>query len=301
MNQGSIEITYRRIDSIVGRVKRRLLTSVPLRKLRSYRREARIRAFKQEEASRSLHSSEKIRSLREEGACALDPASAGELLDDLGKAALSSLLPALGMAELWARGETIDSENLLASMPDLYLLGLARRLLDLAEAYIGQPCMYLGALLKLERADGQLQGTRQWHTDTEDERMLRIIIYLNDVGEGGGSFQYLPAHSTLQAAKAIGYAHGYLSDPQLSRVAPTELWKSVHGPQGTMIIFDGTKIFHRAQSPVNSERTSLTLSYTSRRPLELKCAARLSRLTRRELLKRIPDSFDAYIPRPLLM
>ena len=78
-----------------------------------------------------------------------------------------------------------DDERLLAE-PEPYLFALSEPLLDLVEAYIGLPVGYFGVSVKREIANGVLEGTRNFHRDPEDENVLKIIIYLNDVDAGTG-------------------------------------------------------------------------------------------------------------------
>ena len=62
----------------------------------------------------------------------------------------------------------LEPDDVLAAAPDLYRIGLHDALLDMAENYLCEPCLYLGSCLKLERSAAPALGTRQWHTDVED-------------------------------------------------------------------------------------------------------------------------------------
>ena len=73
----------------------------------------------------------------------------------------------------------------LTSAPHLIEWGLEERLLALAQNYFGLPVAYRGLILRRDYADGKYIETRQWHRDSEDTRILKIIVYLNDVDEGG--------------------------------------------------------------------------------------------------------------------
>ena len=74
----------------------------------------------------------------------------------------------------------------LVTDPALYKWGLNDDNLNVAENYIGLPVHYRGVAVKRERADGIAADTRQWHLDPEDRRLLKIIVYLNDVDDGCG-------------------------------------------------------------------------------------------------------------------
>jgi hypothetical protein len=66
-----------------------------------------------------------------------------------------------------------DGQRLPAE-PELYLFALSEPLLDLAERYMGLPVRYFGVVVKREIANGVLEGTCDFHTDPEDENVLKI-------------------------------------------------------------------------------------------------------------------------------
>jgi len=45
----------------------------------------------------------------------------------------------------------------------------------------------------------------------EDRRMLKIIIYLNDVNLHGGLFEYIPKHLTSLTSQRFNYSSGFVS------------------------------------------------------------------------------------------
>jgi hypothetical protein len=165
--------------------------------------------------------------------------------------------------------------TLPSNMPDLpadcaplYQWGLAEENLDLAERYIGLPVYYLGAAVRAERADGLADhGTRQWHMDIDDRRMLKIIVYLNDVGDGCGSFEYLDPDASHHAARSFRYSAGHVADEAMARVIPRSDWGQVTGPRLTSIFVDPRRLFHRVQPPTKADRYSLTFTYMSTTPL----------------------------------
>ena len=60
---------------------------------------------------------------------------------------------------------------------------------------------YLGVFSKLNAIDvwntvpvehdGAYQGSQRWHRDPEDSRLVKVFLYLNDVGAGAGAMQYV--------------------------------------------------------------------------------------------------------------
>jgi hypothetical protein len=161
-----------------------------------------------------------------------------------------------------------DLPDMPADSAPLYEWGLAEENLDLAERYIGLPVFFLGAAVRRERAEGNADFyTRRWHMDIDDRRMLKIIVYLNDVGDGGGPFEYLNRNASDHAARIFTYSAGHISDAAMARVVPAADWVQVTGPRLTTIFVDPRRIFHRVQPPTKADRYSLTLTCTSTTPL----------------------------------
>ncbi|MBV9522971.1 MAG: 2OG-Fe(II) oxygenase, partial [Alphaproteobacteria bacterium] len=70
--------------------------------------------------------------------------------------------------------------------PELIGWGLDERLLAIAENYIGLKVAYRGLTVRRDLAGGEKIETRLLHRDNEDNRILKIIVYLNDVDARGG-------------------------------------------------------------------------------------------------------------------
>jgi hypothetical protein len=151
----------------------------------------------------------------------------------------------------------------LMERPEIYLWGLSPRLLDLVENYVGLPIRYHGADLRREVANGKPTDVRQWHVDTEDWRMFKVILYLNDVEPGGGPFEYLPRERTLAAVERIGYGSGFVSDEAMSAEVPRSQWIEALGGARSALVADTCRVFHRAQPPRRADRYSITFSWTS--------------------------------------
>jgi hypothetical protein len=164
----------------------------------------------------------------------------------------------------WIRAEVLNEQ------PDLLLWATDERLLDIVENYIGLPIYYLGVEVRHEFSDGKAAGVRQWHIDTEDRRMLKIIVYLNDVDEQGGPFEYMSKDLTQEAVKKLRYDSGLVSDEKMSESIPESKWTACVGSENTAIFVDPCNIFHRAKPPAKKDRFSITFHYISQSPLEFR-------------------------------
>lgn len=150
--------------------------------------------------------------------------------------------------------------------PELFLWGLEERLLNIVENYIGLPVAYHGLYFRRDIANNIQVKSRLWHIDREDRRILKIIVYLHDVSDDNGPFQYIPKPLTSLLSRSLKYNYGYIRDKAVKSVIPTSDWKSCTGPSGTVIFVDTASIFHRGKVPVGSDRFTLFFDYTSQRP-----------------------------------
>lgn len=161
----------------------------------------------------------------------------------------------------------LDQSNGIAA---LYRWGLREDNLDIAERVIGGPVRYVGLEMKVERvrAAGIGHQARRWHVDAEDRRMLKIIVYLDEVDSGNGPFEYLPAPVSAAARRTLRCRPGitFLPDDTVVRVAPADAWTQLAGPAGTAVYADTGRVLHRLKAPTDRDRHSVTFVYTSDRP-----------------------------------
>jgi hypothetical protein len=150
--------------------------------------------------------------------------------------------------------------------PEIFLWGLEQRLLNMAENYLGLAVAYHGVFFRRDLSNSVEKKSRLWHIDSDDRKFLKIIVYLNDIDEDGGPFQYLPKPLTLQVARFLGYKYGYIKDRTMQRVISSSLYQSCTGRAGTVVFADTASIFHRGKVPVNSDRFAVFYDYTSRQP-----------------------------------
>ena len=147
------------------------------------------------------------------------------------------------------------------------------RLMKIAENYLGLPAIFQGVHLRKDLPNENQFGTLLWHKDSEDRKMVKIIIYLNDVDEEQGPFEYLPLHLTsfpnsnaYQINKKLKQS-GYLglNDEQVEEIIPKSAWKSCPGPAGTVVITDPRTALHHGTLRTK-ERSALFFVYTANPP-----------------------------------
>lgn len=107
-----------------------------------------------------------------------------------------------------------------------------------------------------------------WHFDREDNYILKVFLYLDDVDESAGPFTYAPGTHrkgprwNRQPAFFLEDNVRRSSDEQMSRVVPKSEWIRATGRRGTLIFAD-TRGFHKGGEAREKDRLMYTCMYTS--------------------------------------
>lgn len=159
---------------------------------------------------------------------------------------------------------TFDSESIFARF------ALNNRLLNIANAYFQ---MYAKLryynVWKTFASQGSARESQLWHFDREDNLILKLFLYLDDVDEGAGPFTYAPGthrKGPLRSIKPEFFMEGNVrrtTDEQMDAVFPKENWKKGTGKKGT-IIFADTRGFHKGGEARTKDRLMYTCMYTSK-------------------------------------
>lgn len=212
-----------------------------------------------------------VQTLREEGTCIvpieqLQLSSIDAMMETA--FALAEKLKVIDVKPNNSNGcEVGSSPEDLREFTEILLWALEPKLLDIVENYIGLPILYQGFAMRKSVADGQYSGVRRWHIDWEDRRIIKMIVYLNDVVAGGGPYDYISRNITQQAKEKLNYHNlGYVSDAEMATALPKSEWTSCFAKVGSVVISDTSSVFHRAQPPTDQERFSITFCYTSAMP-----------------------------------
>ena len=146
-------------------------------------------------------------------------------------------------------------------------LGLEKRMLDIANTY-------LGMWSKLEYVDvwytppvdkGDRRSSQRWHRDFNDRHLLKAFLYLSDVDADAGPFEYVPRSAPgseldhLWPWRPLG--DNYPPEEELdARISGRAV--SFTAPKGTLI-FCNTSGFHRGGFAVGKPRVLATVTYSS--------------------------------------
>jgi hypothetical protein len=162
--------------------------------------------------------------------------------------------------------EATDAD--LMRHPDIYRWGVNDRVLRIVEAYLGLPVGYDGLTYSYNPANGQELRTRLWHRDLEDLRMVKVAVYVSDVGESGGPFQILLSDMAGRLGRHVRSPSISQSDiekylgAEYARAAVT----TCTGAAGTVVFADTARYYHRGKPPDTQDRSAIFYSYFARRP-----------------------------------
>jgi hypothetical protein len=151
----------------------------------------------------------------------------------------------------------------------LLKVALDRMLLEIVATYLGMwPRLHaVGAWLNFA-TDQDAKEAQLWHRDPEDMKMIKVFIYLDDVGPENGPFCYIPkTHPFSPGAGTIPIHRDKkrILDSEMLGVIPKDCWIACTGPANTMIIAD-TVGYHRGGKPTSGTRVLITFTYTSGTP-----------------------------------
>jgi hypothetical protein len=151
-------------------------------------------------------------------------------------------------------------------------LGTNTRLLDIANAYLGMwsKLEYVDVWYTPPAAAEERRSSQRWHRDFNDRHLLKAFVYLVDVDEGTGPFEYVPRSAPggeleqLWPWRPLG--DNYPPEGELEQRIDGRA-VTFTAPKGT-IIFCNTSGFHRGGFAKTKPRALATFTWDS--PASLK-------------------------------
>ena len=145
----------------------------------------------------------------------------------------------------------------------------SRRMLDLANTYLGlwSKLEYVDMWYSVPQPEEAARiASQRWHRDFNDKHLLKAFLYLVDVDEGVGPFQYVPGsapggrYGDAWPWRPLG--DNYPPEDDLESRIPGEVVKTFTGPKGTLL-FCNTAGFHRGGFATTAPRVLATATYSS--------------------------------------
>ena len=146
-------------------------------------------------------------------------------------------------------------------------LGLNKRLLDIANTYLGMwtKLEYIDVWYTPSADESERKSSQRWHRDFNDRHLLKAFLYLVDVDEETGPFEYVPRSAPgnelehLWPWRPLG--DNYPPDDELAAKIEGKSVSFV-GPKGTVILCN-TSGFHRGGFASGKPRALATVTYSS--------------------------------------
>ncbi len=145
----------------------------------------------------------------------------------------------------------------------------SRRMLDIANAYLRMwsKLEYVDVWYSVPQPAGaERVSSQRWHRDFNDKHLLKAFLYLVDVDESMGPFQYVPGsqpggpYADAWAWRPLG--DNYPTEEELEQRIPASAAHAFTGPQATLI-FCNTAGFHRGGFSTTRPRLLATTTYSS--------------------------------------
>jgi len=148
-------------------------------------------------------------------------------------------------------------------------VALHHKLTDIVSSYFNEQALLRYVDFWYSIASGNTNHSREysqnWHRDPEDLRMLKVFIYLNDVDERNGAFEYIKCSTRKNKFGNIfpydnEHPDNYPEETELRKQIPDEYYIKGSGKKGTIILCD-THGFHRGGYCIDGDRKLMTLMY----------------------------------------
>ena len=145
----------------------------------------------------------------------------------------------------------------------------SRRMLDIANAYVRMwsKLEYLDVWYSVPQpASAERVSSQRWHRDYNDKHLLKAFLYLVDVDDAMGPFQYIPGSQPGgRYADAWGWkplGQNYPTEEELEARIPASAVHTFTAPRGTLILCN-TAGFHRGGFSTTDPRVLATVTYSS--------------------------------------
>lgn len=145
----------------------------------------------------------------------------------------------------------------------------SRRLLDIANEYLQlwSKLEYLDLWYSLPVGESaERKASQIWHRDFDDSHLLKVFLYLSDVDEKSGPFEYVSgSHPEGRLAGVHPWAPmavGRISDKELAKFVEVGDVRTFTAPKGTLI-FCNTSGLHRGGFAEANPRVLAAVTYCS--------------------------------------
>ena len=167
------------------------------------------------------------------------------------------------VVRLWSWGVDLDLGD------PWFRVCASRRMLDVANTYLGlqSKLEYVDLWYSVPQpVEADRVSSQRWHRDFNDRKLVKVFLYLVDVDEETGPFQYAagsaPGGRYADAWPWRPLGENYPPEDELEQRIPADAVRTFTGPKGTLL-FCNTAGFHRGGFATSSPRVLATATYSS--------------------------------------
>jgi ectoine hydroxylase-related dioxygenase (phytanoyl-CoA dioxygenase family) len=166
-----------------------------------------------------------------------------------------------GQGYLRKKTNNISINQPFLMQPKISEIAFNSSLIDVINSYVGFSTSLGGVnLRKSYKNELPALDTQCFHADKNSVKFLKVLIYLNDVGENGGPFVYV---KNSHKKKFKGWLKKYRwSDKEIYNIYGEDSCIKITANTGDVIIADTTG-FHKGTKPIEFDRCLLTLNYVT--------------------------------------
>jgi hypothetical protein len=150
-------------------------------------------------------------------------------------------------ASLPQRGKKAFFSQLLSDedggLDDIYMrVALDEEMLRMVAGYLGgAPFLESVELLYSKPIEGAPVQSQLWHRDRTDAAIMKMFVYISDVGEENGPFVFLAKE---QSDRIPAHLPHYVTDERMKKYVALSEAVTVKGEAGTAFLIDTTNCYH---------------------------------------------------------
>lgn len=142
-------------------------------------------------------------------------------------------------------------EYILEKYPDLLRFALNPRLLSIVQHYIGKPAVLLDVDFKIDLPGGNDIGSKRWHYDTMNYKILKIFIYFTDVTSDSPAFEYIPPRECMKIKE-----NGFNEETVYSLTKKENIIR-VEEPAGSVLFLGVDRVLHHLSIPTQNKEKNI--------------------------------------------
>ena len=111
------------------------------------------------------------------------------------------------------------------------------------------------------------EGSQLFHTDFDDDKNIKVFVFLDDIDSSSGPLQALNRELTSSLVDASRYRNSRTSVSHSDDILPARLSHNIKtflGPAGSTVLIDTDACFHRGSRSCSRERKILYATYNKR-------------------------------------